>query len=164
MKRSRFRKPLTLGAALLAMVMSLTACAKPSATPAATAAPGTAGAGGGELSAGVTPNETETGGYRLMKPQDAKKMLDSETDITLVDVREPYEYQTGHIPNAKLLPLGDIAAKAATQLPDRNAKIMVYCRSGSRSRSAARQLLSMGYTHVIDIGGILNWPYDVVTD
>lgn len=161
MKQSRLRKPLTLGAALLAMVMSLTGCAKTGDTTVAATAAGT---DGGALSASVTPTQTQTGGYRLMKPLEAKLMLDSETDITLVDVREPYEYATGHIPNAKLLPLGDIAALAATELPDRNAKIMVYCRSGSRSRSAARQLLSMGYTDVIDIGGILDWPYEVVTD
>ena len=99
----------------------------------------------------------------MITAEKAKSIMDNEKDIVILDVREPSEYRTGHIRNAKLLPLGSIPAMAAKELPDRNAKILVYCRSGGRSRVAAQQLIALGYTNVIDFGGLMNWPYEVVT-
>ena len=99
----------------------------------------------------------------MITAEKAKSIMDSEKDIVILDVREPSEYRTGHIQNAKLLPLGSIPALAAKELPDRNAKILVYCRSGGRSRVAAQQLSALGYTNVVDFGGLMNWPYEVVT-
>ena len=82
----------------------------------------------------------------------------------MLDVREQSEYDAGHIPGAVLLPSGSVQQMAADVLPDKDAKILVYCRSGNRSRTAANVLVSLGYTQVYDFGGIINWPYDVVKE
>ncbi len=100
--------------------------------------------------------------YHKISAKDAKAAMDSEENIVILDVREQYEFDAGHIPDATLLPLGDISAKAAQILPDKDQKILVYCRSGSRARTAANTLVRMGYTQIYDLGGIINWPYDVV--
>ena len=100
----------------------------------------------------------------MITPQDAKALLDSGAAITLVDVRQPEEYENGHIPGALLLPDTDLREQAETALPDKNAAIVVYCRSGARSAMAARMLREMGYTDVRDLGGIIDWPYDTTTD
>jgi rhodanese-related sulfurtransferase len=76
---------------------------------------------------------------------------------TILDVRTPQEFQEKHIPNATLLPLDSISAKAPAALPDKNATILVYCRRGNRSRTAANKLIFMGYTDVYDFGGIEGW-------
>lgn len=102
--------------------------------------------------------------YRKISPQDAKEMLDTRSDIILLDVRTQEEFDAGHISGAVLLPNTEIAKGAAEALPDKGATILVYCRSGNRSASASRELISMGYTGVIDFGGIIEWPYDIVTE
>jgi len=79
-------------------------------------------------------------------------------------VREQSEYDAGHISGAVLLPVGSIAEKAAETLPDKNAVLLVYCRSGNRSKTASETLLGLGYTQVYDFGGIIDWPYDVVAN
>ncbi len=108
--------------------------------------------------------DVSAGVYQTITPQEGKQLLDSDSGVILVDVREQSEYDDGHIPGAILLPLGQINDQAATVLPDQAATIIVYCRSGRRSQSAANALLSLGYTNVLDMGGISSWPYDVVTD
>ena len=90
--------------------------------------------------------------------------MEDHPDAMIVDVREQSEYEAGHIPNAKLLPLGQLETLAAEALPDRNATLLVYCRSGRRSKAGAETLVSLGYIDVRDFGGIIDWPYDVVTD
>ena len=100
--------------------------------------------------------------YRVIKPVDAKASIDAGLNPIIVDVREPYEFKAGHIPGAINLPLGNLAKLAETQLPDKNALIYLYCRSGARSQSGAMQLVRQGYTSLYDLGGIINWPYDVV--
>ncbi len=122
---------------------------------AATTETTTNAAAGTDASAGV---------YQTITPQEGKQLLDGDSGVILVDVREQSEYDDGHIPGAILLPLGQINEQAATVLPDQAATIIVYCRSGRRSQSAANALLSLGYTNVLDMGGISSWPYDVVTD
>jgi len=97
--------------------------------------------------------------YRRISADEAKKMLDANPKAILVDVRTEGEYKDGHIKGAILLPLADIQAKAAEVLPDKNALILVYCRSGQRATSAANQLIAMGYTNVYNMGGIINWNY-----
>ena len=82
----------------------------------------------------------------------------------MLDVREQSEFDAEHIPGAVLLPVGSIAEKAAEALPDRNAVLLVYCRSGNRSKTASETLLGLGYTQVYDFGGIIDWPYDVATN
>lgn len=100
--------------------------------------------------------------YHKLSAADAKAVIDTEENVLILDVREQYEYDAGHIPDAVLLPSGSITARAAEVLPDKDQKILVYCRSGNRSATAARALVSLGYTQVYDFGGIIDWPYDVV--
>ncbi len=102
--------------------------------------------------------------YQRITAAAAKQIIDSDPATVIVDVREASEYATGHIPKAVLLPLGKIARHAADVLPDTNARILVYCQSGMRSRSGTERLLALEYTNVFDIGGISAWPYDVVRD
>ena len=83
--------------------------------------------------------------------------------IVLVDVRTPEEYRTGHKEGALNIPVDEVEQRAAQLLPDKNAVILVYCRSGVRSRQASEKLIKLGYKKVFDMGGIKDWPYDVVT-
>lgn len=106
---------------------------------------------------------TPQGGYQTLLPEQAKQQLDEDKNILLVDVRTPEEYNEKHIANSHLLPVDDIPTKAAEALPDKQAKIFVYCRTGRRSKDAALKLLEMGYTNVYDIGGIVDWPYETVS-
>ncbi len=96
--------------------------------------------------------------------KEAKEIMDTQTGFTILDVRSPAEYAEGHIPNAMLIPDSEIAFRAEDELPDPDQLILVYCRSGVRSKGAAAQLEMMGYTNVKEFGGILDWPYAVVTD
>ena len=103
-------------------------------------------------------------GYQKITPQQAKARM-AEPGVIVLDVRMQQEYDAGHIPNAVLLPLplieaGDAAVAKA--LPDKDAEILVYCRSGRRSAIAANALINMGYTNVLDFGGINDWLYEVV--
>lgn len=99
--------------------------------------------------------------YRKISAQEAKKMLDENPVAILLDVRTEAEYKEMHIPNAILLTDSEIKRKAANVLPDKDALILVYCRSGRRSAASARELINMGYTRVYDFGGIIDWPYDM---
>lgn len=81
-----------------------------------------------------------------------------------VDVREPDEYTVGHIPGAKLLPLGQVANRAAEVLPDKQAAWIIYCRTGRRSAEAVQKLEAQGYQNLYDLGGILSWPYEIEGD
>ena len=84
-------------------------------------------------------------------------------DVIVLDVREQEEYDSGHIPGAVLLPLGAIDGESAAEaIQKKDATVLVYCRSGSRSKRAAKALAELGYTDVYEFGGIMTWPYDVV--
>lgn len=96
--------------------------------------------------------------------EEAKKLMDSEEDRIILDVRSREEYDQGHIPGAILIPDTEIEAKAADLLPDKEQLILVYCRSGRRSKLAAQSLADLGYTNIREFGGILDWPYEVVQD
>ena len=103
-------------------------------------------------------------GYQKITPQQAKARM-AEPGVIVLDVRMQQEYDAGHIANAVLLPrpvieAGDAAVAKAR--PDKDAEILVYCRSGRRSAIAANALINMGYTNVLDFGGINDWPYEVV--
>lgn len=100
------------------------------------------------------------GEYVRISPEEAKKRMDTNTNAITVDVREPSEYAESHIKNAVLIPLGTIGAETLQILPDKNAEILIYCRSGRRSKEAAKKFLALGYTNVYDFGGILSWPYE----
>ena len=96
--------------------------------------------------------------------EEARKLMDSEKDRIILDVRSREEYDQGHIPGAILIPDTEIEAKAAELLPDKDQLILVYCRSGRRSKLAAQSLADLGYTNIREFGGILDWPYEVVQD
>lgn len=95
-------------------------------------------------------------------PEEAKKRLDSEKGIILLDVRTKEEYESGHIEDAQLMPLDSLGENAPKSLNDKDADILVYCRSGNRSAAAAKILADLGYKNVYDLGGIKDWPYEVV--
>jgi phage shock protein E len=99
--------------------------------------------------------------HSKISPDEAIALMDAG-DVTILDVRTKEEYAVGHIKNCVLLTNTEIAAKAATVLPDKNAKIIVYCASGMRSAGAAKLLAKMGYTHIYDMGGLVTWPYGTV--
>ena len=96
--------------------------------------------------------------YEKISPQEAKKRMDKETDVVILDVRTQEEYDSGHIKNAVCLPNEDILNEPDI-LPDKGQQILVYCRSGNRSKQAAQKLADMGYENVLEFGGILDWPY-----
>lgn len=101
--------------------------------------------------------------YVKITPSEAKEMMENE-DVIILDVRTEEEYNAGHIKNAVLLPVTEIEDKAQELLPDKEVKILLYCRSGNRTQTASKLLREMGYTQVIDFGGIIDWPYEVVKD
>ena len=100
--------------------------------------------------------------YEKLDQATAYEQLQEDKSIKLVDVREPSEFKAGYIEGAQLIPLGTIENDFETVIPDKDAKIFVYCRSGNRSAQAAKKLVDLGYTNVFDIGGILDWEYGVV--
>ena len=100
--------------------------------------------------------------YHLISAEEAKERLDSGDALVLVDVRTKEEFDAGHIESALLLPNEEILDSPPEILPDKNAEILIYCRSGNRSAQAAKKLVAMGYTNVYDFGGIIDWPYDVI--
>ena len=96
-------------------------------------------------------------------PAEAIRLLDAGK-AQAVDVREPDEFAVGHIPGAKLLPLGDVLTRAEEVMPDKNAQWLIYCRTGRHSADAAQKLEAQGYTGLRDLGGILSWPYEIEGD
>lgn len=94
------------------------------------------------------------------KYDDVIEMVRNDKDVVLVDVRTPEEHQQKRIPGSILLPDYEIRDRAGEVLPDKDAKIVVYCRSGRRSAEAAKVLREMGYRNVHDLGGIIDWPYE----
>ncbi len=100
--------------------------------------------------------------YRKISAQEAKQMIDSDKSIIILDVRTKEEFRQGYIKNALMITDSELKEKAPSALPDKNAKILVYCRSGRRSKTSAKLLISMGYKNVYDFGGIIDWPYETV--
>ena len=101
-------------------------------------------------------------GYQVLDQDTAYKQLQVDKSIHLVDVRELHEFNAGHINGAQLIPLGTIEDSFSSLIPQKDTKIFIYCRSGNRSAEAANKLVSMGYTNVFDIGGIITWEYGIV--
>ncbi len=105
-------------------------------------------------------NEKE-GTYVSITAEEAKKIMDSEPDCVILDVRTEEEYAEGHIAGAVLIPDYEIGDRAREELPDQEQRILVYCRSGRRSKNASAELASMGYKNIREFGGIIDWPYEV---
>ena len=100
--------------------------------------------------------------YIQVTAEEAKSIMDSEKDYIILDVRTQEEYSQGHIPNAILIPHYSISDESKEILKDKEQLILVYCRSGNRSKVAAEALTELGYTNVVEFGGINDWKYDIV--
>jgi phage shock protein E len=99
--------------------------------------------------------------YQQITQEEAKEMMDTE-EVIILDVREQDEYDSGHIPGAVLLPVGTIDGDtAAAAIPEKDSKVLVYCRSGNRSKTASSTLAELGYTNIYEFGGINTWPYEM---
>ncbi len=101
--------------------------------------------------------------YQQITTEEAAKIMQSETDYIILDVRTAQEYASGHIPGAVNIPNETIASEAIQQLPDKEQLILVYCRSGNRSKQASEKLVNLGYTNIVEFGGINDWSGEVVT-
>lgn len=99
--------------------------------------------------------------YVNITAEEAKQIMDSEEGYIILDVRTQEEYDQGHIPGAILIPDTEIKTKAEEVLTDKDQLILVYCRSGRRSKLAAEVLVELGYTNIKEFGGIIDWPYEV---
>jgi phage shock protein E len=100
--------------------------------------------------------------FNNITPEEAKKRLDSEKGIILLDVRTKEEYDSGHIKDSILTPVDNLKEEAESKLKDKEATIFVYCRSGNRSTAAAKILVDLGYKNVYNLGGINKWPYEII--
>ena len=100
--------------------------------------------------------------YQQIAAEEAKKIMDSGEEHIILDTREQDEFDEGHIPGAILIPYTEIENKAEEMLPDKDKLILVYCRSGRRSKIASESLVKLGYTNIKEFGGIIDWPYEVV--
>lgn len=135
-------RPTKLAAALLSLVM-LTAC-------------------GDDDSGNNSSSAYEKAEYIQITQAEAKAIIDSDEPYIILDVRTEEEFNSGHIEGAILIPHYDIAERAQAELPDKDMTILVYCRSGNRSKQASEVLASLGYTNVKEFGGINSWAYGIV--
>lgn len=139
------KKTIILLGLAISTALLLSACSAKDSNP-TTSAPATSGA--------KNPGE-----YHKLTAEEAKKMLD-EGDATIVDVRTADEYADKHIPGALLVPVESIGTEMPEALPDKDALLLIHCRTGVRSKHASEKLLELGYTNVYDFGGIVDWPYE----
>ena len=107
-----------------------------------------------------TENDREAA-YMNITAEEAKQIMDTEEGYIILDVRTQEEYDEGHIPGAIVIPHEEIAERAGDALTDKDQLILVYCRSGRRSKIAAEALAELGYTNIKEFGGIIDWPYEV---
>lgn len=105
--------------------------------------------------------EIDEAGYQSISPRGARALLNSGKTVTLLDVRRIDEYEESHIPGALHIANEEIGDTRPDALPDLDATILVYCRSGRRSKLAAEELVALGYTNIREFGGIIDWPYEV---
>lgn len=99
--------------------------------------------------------------YKQITMSEAVEMMESESNYIILDVRRPDEFAAGHIPNAVNIPNESIGADEIDELPDKDRLILVYCRSGNRSKQASEKLVRLGYTNIVECGGILDWKGEI---
>ena len=116
-------------------------------------------------------SETETSsqtaskiGYEQISQQKAKEIMDTEENYIIIDSRTQEEFDEGHIKGAIMIPEYEIEKRAEKELHDKDALILVYCRSGRRSKIASEALANLGYTNVKEFGGIVDWPFEIVVE
>lgn len=156
-------KRIITGIILMIGVLGMTSCNKPTVTSKVTEQTPATESTTEENT--TTESATEAvDGYVQITQEEAKSLMDSEKDYIILDVRTVEEFSEGHIEGAILIPDYEIGEKAEETLPDKNQLILVYCRSGRRSKLASAQLAKMGYTNVKEFGGIIDWSYGTVTE
>ena len=109
---------------------------------------------------GQTTENTQEAVYLNITAQQAKEIMDTQTGYVILDTRTQEEFEEGHIPGAILIPYDEVMEKAEEILTDKDQLILVYCRSGRRSKLAAADLVTLGYTNIQEFGGIIDWPYE----
>ena len=109
---------------------------------------------------GQDKENSQGAGYVNITAEQAKEIMDSQEDYTILDVRTQDEFDESRIPDAILIPHDEITEKAEDLLTDKDQLILVYCRSGRRSKLAAEALVELGYTNIKEFGGIIDWPYE----
>ncbi len=110
-----------------------------------------------------TTTASAAAAYQQITQEKAKEMMQADDGHIIVDVRRQDEYDSGHIPGAILIPNESIGTEQPKELPDLDQVILIYCRSGRRSKEASQKLADMGYTHIYEFGGIIDWTGEVVT-
>ena len=111
----------------------------------------------------AAPAEQEVS-YRQITMDEAVAMMEEEKDYIILDVRTAAEFNEEHIPDAINIPNETIGTDAIPELPDKDQLILVYCRSGNRSKQASEKLVKLGYTNVVEFGGIIDWPGETQTN
>lgn len=111
---------------------------------------------------GMTACGGDNNSYEQISAEQAKTIMDTEKDYVIIDARTEEEFAEGHIEGAILIPEYEIANRAEKELPDKEQLILVYCRSGRRSKIASEELVKLGYTNVKEFGGIIDWQYELV--
>ena len=106
----------------------------------------------------------QTNSYRQISMDEAVAMMKQESGYVILDVRTPAEFAEKHIPNAINVPNETIGTDEISQLPNKDQLIMVYCRSGRRSKEASEKLVKLGYTNIIEFGGIIDWKGDIISE
>ena len=114
--------------------------------------------------AGCTASNEQENSYRQISMDEAVTMMEEESDYIILDVRTPEEFHERHIPNAINIPNETIGSEDIQELPDKDQLILVYCRSGNRSKQASGKLAELGYTNIVEIGGINDWTGDTVSE
>lgn len=115
------------------------------------------------LFAGCTPGQSQAITYRQISIEEAITIMEQESDYIILDVRRADEFATGHIPNAINIPNESIGTAEISELPNKSQLILVYCRSGRRSKEASEKLVALGYTNIVEFGGIIDWKGETVT-
>ena len=108
--------------------------------------------------------EVSKAGYKQISTEEAVTMMSEEANYIILDVRTPEEYESGHIKDAINIPNEIIGSNEIAELPDKGQLIMIYCRSGNRSKQAAEKLVKLGYTNIVEFGGIDTWTGELVTE
>ncbi|MBQ2960214.1 MAG: rhodanese-like domain-containing protein [Oscillospiraceae bacterium] len=114
------------------------------------------------LLAGCAGPAVQEASYRQIGMEEAIEIMEKESDYIILDVRSPAEFSEKHIPGAINVPNESIASDEIAELPDKEQLILVYCRSGNRSKQASEKLVKLGYTNIVEFGGINDWPGETV--
>lgn len=147
----------------LSLIVFLSGCGQ-SGAPASTSRESTSAPQASVAASSALSSSTLAAEYKKITPQEAKSLMETNPEAIILDVRTAEEFSSGHISGAVQMESAEFAQRAQAVLPDKDAMILVYCRTGRRSQAAAEELLAMGYRQVIDFGGIEDWPYETVTD